>query len=200
MKPVIMTSSGIEFDLLSPSASSFIVSDVVGAISRICRFGAQLSGPNVGEDDIYSVAQHSCYVHDLLAQFGRIRSKFWGLTHDCPEAFYGDKITPLKKHFPEHEALEDNAAATMRLAWGIPYNPRIAEAVHWADKVLGCAEAFVVKPRAQAQRMYGCEDPPITLFQIDPSFRCWTPSEARKQFMSRFYRTKQETIEQGNMQ
>jgi len=190
----IMTVSGVNFDLTNPSGSDFRFIDGVAGITRACRFGGQISEEFA--DHIYSVAQHSCYVHDLLLMFGHDRAALWGLMHDFLEGYFSDTITPIKRLLPLLTEMEDRAANLLCSQWGIPRSMTIDERVHWADQVMGCVEAFRLKERHQAQEMYDCENPPITMSQIDPDFHCWSPLTARKQFTARYQRAKKTAMEQ----
>jgi 5'-deoxynucleotidase YfbR-like HD superfamily hydrolase len=79
-----------------PHDSQFTLSDLVLGLSNLCRFGGQTFFH-------YSVAQHSCYVHDIVPD----EFKKWGLMHDAAEALMGvdlprpfkyrDDMTPFRK-------------------------------------------------------------------------------------------------------
>lgn len=189
-----MTASGQRVTFINPNPSLFRLEDIAASLSRICRFNGHLSKQY--DDEIYSVAQHSYYVWLLLKKFSVHRSTFWGLTHDALESIFGDTITPLKNMFPHLEMMEDNAAHLLRVQWGIPYDDQIKQEVHWADKLIGCAEAFVLKDTEQAREMYGCDTAPLDLHDLDPSFRCWSPREAKNRYIDAFGREKENQLKQ----
>jgi hypothetical protein len=189
----IMTRSGRKFEFENPSSNAFHLDDIAAALARTCRFGGHMADEWEG---IYSVAQHSVYVYRLLKGFAQHRSKFWGLLHDAPEAYFSDTVTPLKNLVPELTIMEDRAAVVLRSAWGIPYSEEIAKEVHWADRATGCAEAFHLKGPEQAREMYGCEQPPFQLTDLDPDFRLWDFNKARTEYKRAYGEIKTETIEQ----
>ncbi|HNP24648.1 MAG TPA: hypothetical protein PKM63_21755 [Panacibacter sp.] len=68
-----------------PTHDSMQITDIAAALSKICRFGGQIT-------EFYSVAQHSVYVCALAPSFCKLEA----LLHDAPEAYIGDVISPLK--------------------------------------------------------------------------------------------------------
>lgn len=87
---VITTFSGRQLDLDQCPPESIFVEDVAAALSKICRFGAQVTA-------FYSVAQHAVLVHDILTEeLDRPDLALLGLHHDSHEAFVGDIPSPLK--------------------------------------------------------------------------------------------------------
>lgn len=177
----ITTVSGKQFYLANPTADSMVMTDVIYALSRICRYGGHIH-PRFG-DDIYSVLQHSVYVYWILRKHRPDLAKafLWALLHDGTEAWYGDIVSPLKRMFPEYSALEDRAAVTMREAFSIPYDQETADAVHWADKVCWRIECVHVSANP-TQLLEGEPASPFTMLSVDPDFFVWSPSYARKMF------------------
>lgn len=93
--------SGHYLDLANPQPCQFDLTDIAGALSKICRFGGQCTM-------FYSVAEHSyrCAVQ------GRVDGASIGaqaaiLLHDAAEAFIGDIVKPLKIMLPEYSVIED---------------------------------------------------------------------------------------------
>ncbi len=84
----IQTASGRAVDLLNPDPQAFLWSDVADSLAKICRFNGHSCA-------FYSVAQHSCFVHDLLPP-EEPRLRLQGLLHDAHEAFIGDLTSPMK--------------------------------------------------------------------------------------------------------
>lgn len=84
------TASGRQLDLTAPAVESIDLGDIAGALSRICRFGAQSKA-------FYSVAQHAVMVHDLVVAEGRGDLALAALRHDSHEAYVCDVPTPVKQ-------------------------------------------------------------------------------------------------------
>lgn len=180
--PWIVTKSGVQFYLADPHEDDVRIEDIAAGLSRICRFGGQLSDRH--KDDIYSVAQHSVYVDRLLSMSGHQRARKWGLLHDATEAFYGDMISPLKSLFPAYSLLEDRAAARIRTALGVKYDGHIAMEVHWADKTMGMMESAVLSDHHD--KMWSGEYAGLSMGVVDEDFRIWSPAEAHDRFMEAF--------------
>lgn len=86
----IITSSGTKFDLLNPTAAMVRVSDIVHALSLVCRFTGHCAFH-------YSVAQHSLLVASILERNGHSpEEQLYGLVHDTSEAYVNDLTRPLK--------------------------------------------------------------------------------------------------------
>lgn len=86
----IDTYSGRRIDLAHPTPAAICVQDIAHALSNACRF---IGHPTV----FYSVAEHSCLVHDLVLAAGHgARWAAAALYHDAHEAYLGDVATPLK--------------------------------------------------------------------------------------------------------
>jgi hypothetical protein len=81
----INAASGVVVDLINPTVSMINANDIVGALSKICRFNGQIS-------HFYSVAQHSVLVESLAPP----ALKRAALIHDCAEAYVQDIISPIK--------------------------------------------------------------------------------------------------------
>lgn len=180
--PWIVTQSGVQFFLADPKAEDVRIEDIAAGLSRICRFGGQLSPSH--RNSVYSVAQHSVYVDRLLARNDFTLARKWGLTHDATEAYYGDMISPLKSLFPEYSALEDRAAVEIRKALDVPYSDPVAMQVHWADKAVGMMESTVLSDFSD--RMWSVAVLPIGMEELDANFYIWSPGEAYDRFLSTF--------------
>jgi len=83
------TASGEKLDLDDPRPETIHLADIAGALSRVCRFGAQATR-------FYSVAQHAVMVRDIVEQAGRPDLAAVALHHDSAEAFVCDLPKPLK--------------------------------------------------------------------------------------------------------
>jgi hypothetical protein len=180
-KSRITTVSGKQFYLADPRPEAIDMSDIEFALSRVCRYGGHLAKCYV--DDIYSVLQHSVYVYWILRKYKPklARAFLWGLLHDATETWYGDVVSPLKKMFPEYRRLEDSAAVQVRIAFDIPFDKEIEEAVHWADQMCWLVECVHVSANPK-KLLEGEPKPSFTMLDVDPDFFIWSPSYARAMF------------------
>lgn len=178
----ITTVSGKQFYLANPRAEDIAITDVIYALSRICRYGGHLAMQH--KDSIYSVLQHSVYVYWIVKKYRpeMAHAFMWALMHDATETWYGDIVSPLKRMFPEYRALEDTAAVQVRMAFNIPHDTEIEAVVGWADQVCWKIECVHVSSNPQAL-LEGETPVPFTMSDIDPDFYLWTPSEARARFI-----------------
>ena len=84
------TASGVRLDLDAPQPQDIRLSDIAGALAKICRFGAQTTR-------FYSVAQHAVLVAGLVEAGEHPEFALAALHHDSHEAFACDLPTPLKR-------------------------------------------------------------------------------------------------------
>lgn len=106
--------SGRYLDLKDPKPDQFAFSDIAGALSKICRFGAQ-------SIKFYSVAEHSvhCYQRSF-ALGGSAPANKVALLHDASEAFLGDVVKPLKNMLLNYERIEAKVERVIFDKYGIP--------------------------------------------------------------------------------
>lgn len=94
----ISTQKVEQFDFVFPKVEDIHITDIAGALSKICRFG--------GHSNIfYSVAEHSIIVAEILESEGANKATvFAGLMHDCSEAYLGDMPRPLRAILKQYES------------------------------------------------------------------------------------------------
>lgn len=103
------------------------VIDIGHALARQCRYNGHCHGH-------LSVARHSLWVAQALADSHHPELELWGLLHDATEAYLGDMVKPLKSS-PEMGLFveaEDRAEKVIAEAFGL-VSPMPAE-VHEADR------------------------------------------------------------------
>lgn len=76
------------FDLSAPRAEDVRIEDIAYSLSRLCRFTGHCNR-------FYSVAEHSIYVAEIVAE-NRPEWALAALLHDAEEAYIGDISSPLK--------------------------------------------------------------------------------------------------------
>ena len=96
----ISTQKVEQFDFVFPTVESIHITDIAGALSKICRFG--------GHSNIfYSVAEHSIIVAEVLERGGANKATvFAGLMHDCSEAYLGDMPRPIRELLKQYESVD----------------------------------------------------------------------------------------------
>lgn len=177
-----LLASGERFYTLHPDQSMYTLDDIAIGLSRQCRFNGQFSRY---EDEIYSVAQHSVLVDDIVnILYGMPEARPWAIAHDCPEGIIGDIITPVKKYLPTFYEIEDDLEGDFRMRYSVPVDDRIRDIVHRADLFACSMEAEELSGIPAEQ--WGLPKVTMTLRQIYPDFRCWRPREAKERFLDRF--------------
>lgn len=133
----IDTASGRRLDLADPCPDNIAIEDIAGALSKVCRFGAQAS-------TFYSVAQHAVLVHDLVVAAGRSDLAAIALHHDSAEAFVCDLPSPLKALLEDegnHAYRETSDRLDQAIATALGHEP-------YAERSPGRAEVKLADQRA----------------------------------------------------
>jgi len=120
--PRVRLLSGNYFDFSCPEQSTFTITDIATALSRIPRFNGQTPRH-------YSVAQHSVHVSRIVPKEHALA----GLMHDASEAFMGDLAAPLKSLLPDYCDLEHRVQRAIfdrfNIAWPMPDSIKRADLV-----------------------------------------------------------------------
>jgi uncharacterized protein len=187
MKPSICTASGIEFDLADPKPEQVRVTDIAHALAHKPRFGGHTSYA-IGEDfaglgsahgrtmTFYSVAQHSCWVHDQL--YGQERA--YGLLHDAAEAYLCDLPAPAKQLCPDFCRVENNILRAVYIEFGL--SPGAV-----SKKPLGVAYFDDLAWRAERRKFMPHADWWPAEKDAPAVAEPWKPRDAYIAFMSRFH-------------
>lgn len=123
----IQTYSGLVFRPFDPDPSMVRIEDIAHALSNVNRFNGHTRYP-------YSVAAHSIFVAMQLGGVeyrppegsDRRRMMLLGLLHDAAEAYFGDIVSPIKRHVPVFREMEARILAAIFVALGID-PPNLAE-------------------------------------------------------------------------
>lgn len=169
-KNTIRLLSGHYLNLEDPQPDQFTLSDIAGALSKICRFGGQVNC-------FYSVAEHSWHCCQVAKGDGLpLETQLAVLLHDAAEAFVGDVVKPLKVMLSDYKAIESNVVAAISKKWQVNFDdPTIEEIDH---AMLIAERRFLFT--ADKVKWTG-ED---TVRILAPSFECWTPMNAQILFTS----------------
>jgi 5'-deoxynucleotidase YfbR-like HD superfamily hydrolase len=136
--------SGEAFDLLNVNPDSLQLTDIVQALSHICRFGGHTK-------EFYSVLQHSVLVGEIVFGLGAVlemplpdMAKLirTALLHDASEAYIGDLVRPLKRASdlgPIFKQIEDPLQRAISEKFGLLWP--FPEIIHKADDIALMTEA-----------------------------------------------------------
>ncbi|MDQ0391679.1 HD family hydrolase [Labrys monachus] len=134
--------SGRRLDLLDPSPLDIEIEDIAHGLARVARWNGQTRG-----NAIFSVAQHSVLVCDVLGAFepdAPASTKLMVLLHDAPEYVIGDMISPFKAVIGEsYKAVEARLLSAIHIRFGLPAvpPPAIRALTKKADRVAAFLEA-----------------------------------------------------------
>lgn len=159
---------GRQIDLRYPRVEDILITDIAGALSKICRFAGHV--PN-----FYSVAQHSVLVSRALPESLALA----GLLHDASEAYLND-ITRALKHSPEmvgYRQLEDRMQRTIFRAFNLPED--MDASIKRADQELAHIE---MRTMLFGETLLMSEVPGSLPFYIEPL----CPGVAEEMFLMEF--------------
>lgn len=165
--PVILLQSGNYFNFLDPEGSSFTIEDIAHGLGMTSRFGGQCKR-------FYSVAEHSiCASFHVAPEFA-----FAALMHDAAEAFIGDIPRPLKSLLLDYQRLERDIETAVLGRFDLTL-PLPAEVKSIDLVMLATEQRQILDNYDEWAPIRGVVPLPIVL-------PCWTPQEAKAQFMHRF--------------
>ncbi len=168
---LILTRSGLYFDITDPSRNPFSINDIAHALSNLCRFNGHCN-------KFYSVAQHSVGVSQLVPKEHAMAA----LLHDAAEAYIGDMVTPLKKLIPAFKAIEGRIQREISLEYNVPLDHHYT--VKAADLRMLAIEKrdLMPNPADHWDVLNGIE-----LHDHDHISECWSPEQARLGFLAEYY-------------
>jgi len=165
----IITYTGRLFWPLDPRLEDINVLDICHALSNQCRFTGHTRF-------FYSVAEHSCRVHDILPP----HLKLTGLLHDAAEAYLMDLARPVKE--TEEMSLfrdaEDRIMYHIAIKFGLslPFDKAIKD----ADYTLLVTEYRDLMEK-NSKREYDFNG----YMPLESHIRPWTPAQAKSAMMER---------------
>ena len=163
----MQTYTGRVFWPLDPAPQDVCIEDIAHALSMSCRYNGHTRR-------FYSVAEHSV----LVSRHVPPEDALWGLLHDATEAYLPDVIRPIKPHLTGFKEIEnrlmDVICQRFQLSQGMP------QSVHHADSAILTDEQMQVMGRPP--RDWNLPYPGLGV-----QIRCWLPSDAEADFLSRFH-------------
>lgn len=173
----IQTYTGRKVRPLAPDPEQIVVIDIAHSLAMQCRF-------NGFTRRFYSVAEHCCHVHDQLP----LEYRLAGLLHDASEAYLLDVPRPLKRSplFAEpYRAAEVHLQGVINQKYGVPWPwpEKMGNAIHVMDANLLATEATQLMRFGPGDPAWQEEGQAIARLTLP----CWTPTQARTEFIKRFY-------------
>lgn len=177
------TFTGKRFDLPIPSQDQICIRDIAHSLSLISRYNGHCRW-------FFSVAQHSCLVHDIAAE--KVESEnlpqnplnlpLQGLLHDAAEAYFSDIPTPIKRMFPKLQKYEDNILKVVfRKFFG--YDTYCATIDEIDKRMLATEKRVLMEEEVDD---WGCGNyKPYK--KIYSHLVSWSPEKAEQEFLTRFY-------------
>lgn len=170
----IQTFTGRKIYPLNPDPESFCVEDIAHALANLCRFTGHTK-------EFYSVAQHSCLVHDNVPPEYRLEALF----HDAAEAYLADIATPVK----HSGALGAYVSAEEELRWAILRWLRPgAEAPHGLSPAVAEADVRMLMTEKRDLLAPMVDGTDWSRKNAEPygfSIQSWSPTHAKWQFLAR---------------
>jgi len=168
----IVTYTGEIFYALDPRPEEIHLDDIAWALAHQCRFSGHTS-------EFYSVAQHSCYVHDISIGDS---DKAWGLFHDASEAYLVDIPRPIKRSTGSFGEIymEVEAELMKVIAKRFDLTGDMPESVKTADVLLLVTEQRdLMKDGGDGFGRFGEAEP------LDFTIEGWDPVHAYEEFKLR---------------
>lgn len=151
--------------------------DIAKSLSKESRYSNFL---DIGEDEIYSVGQHSVYVlramqrkaKDARQELSAAEQRTL-LAHDFSEYILKDVPTPLKREMPEYQRIEKDVQDVMYAKYECDISEEAMGMMHWADR-------FVLLMEMKQFGYEGIEPWVPKLFDYFEGDSVWLPSKARR--------------------
>ena len=175
METWIQTYTGRKFWPLDPKPEDVHILDIAHALSMKCRYSGHCKR-------FYSIAEHSCHVHDVLTGKALEQSpiiKMWGLLHDAGEAYLCDVPRPVKPELKGFKRLERNIQEVVARKFGL-YSLGFFPEVSVADNAMLHAE-YLQNMQQLRELVWEVPEPPA-----DVKLGYWYPDRAKREFMARF--------------
>lgn len=173
MSGLIVTHTGRLINPLDIDPADIDPVDVAHALSNQCRYTGHT-------DPYYSVATHSCLVHDLLEEDGYdTETCMWGLLHDAEEYALLDLAAPVKHHpsgfgkafCDASDAISE--AVAMRFGLSMPV-PDIVKEIDVALREDEIDQLFKSWPFDRNNKK-----------KLGVKIPAWSPSESKRQMLGR---------------
>jgi uncharacterized protein len=189
---------GKYYDPLDFTREDVCIEQIAHQLSLKCRWNGNTNDLTQARRPIfYSVAQHSCHVHDIATNHAatfvnKINWEdlpdpgFYGLMHDAGEAYLIDVPRPLKRHMTWFNELEQHVLDTILLTLMVPATGALVECVRRIDNAMIFWERDALVGQPERPYLNELDHPGGTLFDWVPDFEPWPPSRAKYEFLRRY--------------
>lgn len=165
MNPYVRLINGKKLYYLHPKPSDFDIEAIAKALSKLCRFSGNTR-------QFYSVAEHSCRVHDICPH----ECKREGLLHEAgSEPSMNDMPGPLKAIIPQYKEieirLEKAMARRFKLIFPFPAAVKIADLT-----MLATEQKWLIPGNDHKSLPYN----PLA------EFKPWSMEKSYREFMKRY--------------
>lgn len=173
----IETFSGRFVDISAMTPEMVDVEDIATALSHACRFGGHVHAEH------YSVAEHSCYVADLVHELTQDASAaLAALLHDGSEAYLVDVPRPVKPLLKGYGDLEHAVQAVIYQRFDLLIDSELHDTIKLADNRVLKTEARELMSSRGAHWGFGFQE----VVPADVTIQCWSASRAKQEFLDRF--------------
>lgn len=194
----IQIRGGKAFNPLEPESYDYDVEDIAHSLCTKARFNGHTQFTD-GSPLLYSVAQHSVHVCDLVQMARRAlvpgwdwdnspSPAFYGLFHDGPEFAVDDIARPIKKALGQEaiEKVESRLMDDMIRRFDLPFNAGIHEAVRRVDNLILFLERDALMGTPEKPWGNEFDHPRLSIFDVVPDFYVWSPAYAKKRFLEKY--------------
>jgi 5'-deoxynucleotidase YfbR-like HD superfamily hydrolase len=192
------TSQGRYIEPCNPLADDIDILDVGHHLSLSSRWGGICNDMTEDRNPVfYSVAQHSCHVHDIVVRrFGSIPA-FYALMHDGSEAYLCDIPRPIKPLLTNYYEIEAQLMGVLLAKFGVTLNDEIKKQVVEIDNAMIFWERDALCGAPANRYANEHQHPGGTIFDEIPNFTPWSPRRAKAEFLMRFTYHTQFIVEVG---
>ncbi len=181
--------SGRRLDLLDPSPLDVEIEDIAHGLAREARWNGQTSG-----DHVFSVAQHSLLVEDLVLRIRPDIDARWrlaALLHDAAEYVIGDLISPFKAAVGlDYKIFEQRLMAAIHMRFGLPaaVPGPVEKLIKRADRASAYLEATRLAgfEEKEAAKFFGRPRGFVITEQLEAGLKPLAVPEVQKRFLHRF--------------
>lgn len=167
----MQTYTGGAFWPLAPQLADIRLDDIVGSLSKMCRFAGHCT-------KFYSVAEHCVHVANAAPPALALTA----LLHDSSEAYLVDVPRPLKPFLPGYYEIEHRLMAVIAQRFGTVW-PLPAEVKDLDLAILADERAQNMAPMDVPSQLWGDTLPPLGV-----TLKFWSPPQAAYEFTTAFYR------------